>query len=62
MQDKSSVKKSKKVGLVFHMLPNNPFFLTPEQAQTLLKEREEFRRLYLEAMDQLNFYKANPQN
>ena len=33
-----------------------------EQAQTLLKEREEFRRLYLEAMDQLNFYKANPQN
>lgn len=41
---------------------DNPFFLTPEQAQTLLKEREEFRRLYLEAMDQLNFYKANPHN
>jgi hypothetical protein len=44
------------------MLPDNPFFLTPEQAQTLLKEREEFRRLYLEAMDQLNLYKANPHN
>ena len=41
---------------------DNPFFLTPEQAQTLLKEREEFRRLYLEAMNQLNFYKANPHN
>ena len=41
---------------------DNPFFLTPEQAQVLLKEREEFRRLYLEAMDQLNFYKANPHN
>lgn len=41
---------------------NNPFFLTPEQAQALLKEREEYRRLYLEAIDQVNFYKANPQN
>jgi len=37
----------------------NPYFLTPDQAQTLLKEREEYRRLYLEAMEQVNFYKAN---
>ncbi|MFM7497707.1 MAG: hypothetical protein ACKOQP_02660 [Bacteroidota bacterium] len=36
----------------------DPYFLTPDQARVLMEEREEFRRLYLEAIDQVNLIKA----
>jgi predicted transcriptional regulator len=41
-------------------IPNkeDTYFLTPDQARVLMEEREEFRRLYLEAIDQINLIKA----